>query len=88
MQDCAELSRVMEASAGGAEAVTTAAETGVAKTAGSVGAETGAAGAGVEASEAAPGGRVTTGGTVAGGTGASTRGEPSVETGVDPEVGA
>ena len=37
----------MEASAGGAEAVTTAAETGVAGTAGSVAAETGVVGAGV-----------------------------------------
>ena len=38
--------------AGRAEAVTMAAETGVAGTAGSVAAETGAAGAGMEASEA------------------------------------
>ena len=58
-RDCAESSGLVEALAGGAEAVTTAAETGVAGTAGSVAAETGAAGAGAEASEAAPDGRVT-----------------------------
>ena len=83
-----ELSGVVEALVGGAEAVTMVAEMGVAGTAGSVAAETGVAGAGVEASEAAPDGRVTTGGMVAGGTGVSMRGELLVETGEDPEVGA
>ena len=60
MRDCAESSGLMEALAGGAEAVTMTAEMGEAGTAGSVAAETGAAGAGIEASEAAPDGRVTT----------------------------
>ena len=44
--------QLMEALVGGAEAVTTVAETGVAGTAGSVATETGAAGAGIEASKA------------------------------------
>ena len=70
---------------GGAGAGTTAAGTGAA------GADVEAvdvAGTGIEVSEAAPDGRVTTGSTVAGGTGVSTRGEPLVETAEDPEVGA